>query len=229
MPIEAVIFDLDGTLADTLEDIGVSMNEPLRQLDQPTHPLDSYRAFVGEGVQRLAETALPPGRSDLVPEAVSRFRAHYAAHIVDHTRAFAEVPAMLDVLAGRGLPMAVLSNKIDAMTRRIVDLCFSRWGLRPVYGERPGVPKKPDPTSALEIARELGVLPERMAFVGDTSVDMFTAHNAGMYAVGALWGFRTRDEIEGAGADVVIAHPGELPGVLDRASPSFRRRTPRRP
>lgn len=215
MRFDAVIFDLDGTLADTLEDIADSMNEALSQLAQPAHPREAYRDMVGEGVVNLARNALPPGREELVEEAVTRFRAHYAAHIVDHTRAFPEVPAMLDALAARGVKLAVLSNKIDAMTRRIVERCFSKWQFDAVFGEREGVPRKPDPTSALEIAAMLRVAPARCAFVGDTWIDMKTAVNAGMYGIGVLWGFRPREEMEEAGAKRVVAAPAEIVAAVE--------------
>lgn len=213
---DAVIFDLDGTLADTLDDIADAMNAGLLALGQPTHGRDDYRAFVGEGVVNLARAALPSDRQDLVDQAVAQFRQHYAQHIVDRTRAFPDVPAMLDALAAKGLKLAVLSNKIDSMTRRIVDLCFARWSLEPVFGERAGVPKKPDPQAALEMAQVLGVAPARIAFVGDTSIDIRTAVNAGMYPVGVTWGFRGREEMIAAGAKAIVDSPMELVAELVR-------------
>jgi phosphoglycolate phosphatase len=216
MRFDAVIFDLDGTLADTLEDIGEAMNEALRRLGQPTHSWDAYREFVGQGVVKLAEAALPADRQNLVSQAVQEFRAFYAAHIVDHTRPFPEIPPVLDVLAARGLKLAVLSNKVDPMTKRIIELCFSKWRFHPVLGEREGVPRKPDPTAALEIASRLGVAPDRIAFVGDTEVDVHTALNAGMYSIGVLWGFRPREEIAEAGAHAIISAPRELLRLLER-------------
>lgn len=215
MRLEAAIFDLDGTLADTLEDIGEAMNEALRRLGQPTHPWDAYRAFVGEGVVKLAQAALPPDRQELAPRAVAEFRAHYSAHIVDHTRPFPEIPSALDALVQRGIRLAVLSNKLDAMTRRIVEVCFSRWRFDPVFGEREGVPKKPDPSAAGEIAEALGVKPARIAFIGDTAIDIHTARRAGMYAVGVSWGFRPPEELAEAGADAILTTPRELIDLFD--------------
>ena len=216
MRFDAVIFDLDGTLADTLEDIGAAMNEALRRLGQPTHPPEAYREFVGEGVAKLAQAALPEDRGDLVARAVSEFRAYYAAHLVDRTRPFPEIPAALDALAERGLALAVLSNKLDAMTKRIVEIRFGRWNFHPVFGEREGVPKKPDPSSAREIASILRVSPERVAVVGDTAIDIGTARAAGMSAVGVSWGFRPTDELERAGADAIVSNGRELVEVLAR-------------
>lgn len=213
-PFDAAIFDLDGTLADTLDDIADSMNAALLQLGQPAHPREHYRVIVGAGVENLAQQALPVNRPELVAEAVRLFRKHYSEHIVDHTRAFPEIPAVLDALAAQSVRIAVLSNKIDAMTKRIVEQCFARWAISPVFGERAGVPKKPDPAAALEIASLLGVSPSRCAFVGDTGIDMRTSVNAGMRGVGVLWGFRPREELEAEGAWRVVATSSELMEAL---------------
>ncbi len=214
MRFDAVIFDLDGTLADTLEDIADAMNASLLSLGQPTHSLGAYRRVVGAGIENLARDTLPADRQELVAQAVAGFRSHYSAHIADTTRPFPEVPAMLDALVQRGLKLAILSNKIDAMTKHIGELCFGRWKFDVIFGERPGVPRKPDPTAALEIAALLKVAPERTLFVGDTAIDMTTASNAGMYSVGVRWGFRAA-ELEPAGAKAVISSPLEILGILD--------------
>lgn len=213
---DAVIFDLDGTLADTLQDIADAMNAALVKLGQPTHSTEAYQQLVGEGIENLARRALPSGQEALVPEAVTQFRAHYAAHLVDQTRPFPGIPALLDALVARGERLAVLSNKRDDMTRQIVAQCFGRWRFEATFGERPGVPRKPDPAAALEIASMLGVDPERCAFVGDTNVDMQTATNAGMYAVGVLWGFRSEAELRSSGAHALIDTPEALLPLLDR-------------
>ena len=214
MLFDAVIFDLDGTLADTLEDIADSMNAALLQLGQPTHTRDAYRSMVGEGVVSLALRALPPEQKHLLDEAVAGFRAHYEAHIVDHTRLFPQAAKVLDALVARGQKIAVLSNKFDAMTQRIVQKCLAGWPIAVVFGERAGVPRKPDPTAALEIATKLGIEPSRIAFVGDTRIDMETAVNAGMYGVGVQWGFRAREELEGAGAKQIAGTAEELIAAL---------------
>ncbi|MBX5483225.1 MAG: HAD family hydrolase [Myxococcaceae bacterium] len=217
-PFEAVIFDLDGTLADTLDDIADATNAALRASGQPEHPRDRYKLFVGAGVENLARAALPPDRMDLVADVVRGFREHYSAHIVDRSRPFPEIPAALDALVARGIRMAVLSNKVDALTKRIVGVCFSKWPIDPVFGERAGVPKKPDPAAALEIARHWGRDPSRIAFVGDTGIDMRTSVNAGMRGIGVLWGFRPREELEAEGAWRIVATPAELVEVLTGAT-----------
>lgn len=207
---DAVIFDLDGTLADTLQDIADAMNTALEQLGHPTHPIVDYRFMVGDGIENLARRALPAGRESEVHETVARFREHYSAHLVDRTRPFAGIPELLDALVERSLPVAVLSNKKDDMTRRIVDQCFARWSFAETFGERAGVPRKPDPAAALEIARKLGVAPQHCAFVGDTDVDMRTGVNAGMFPVGVLWGFRPEAELISSGARALIDTPQAL-------------------
>ncbi len=216
--IRAVVFDLDGTLADTLADIGGAMNRTLAKHGYPTHTLDAYRDFIGEGVRTLAVRALPAGaRHDAgIDQLVVEYRAEYQAHMLDETQIYEGVPELLDALTARKIMLAVLSNKSDAATRPLVEQLFARWKFAAIAGERQGIPRKPDPTSALEIARMCGLPPGACAFVGDTRIDMATARAAGMRAVGVTWGFRDRAELEGAGADRVIDHPNQLIPLLGR-------------
>src|SRR6516162_8527358 len=143
-PPRGVIFDLDGTLADSLEDIASAMNRTLAAHAFPEHPVSDYRAFVGEGVRKLVERALPPGTEGLRDAFLAAYQADYAEHLLDETRLFPPIPGVLDALAAAGVPVAVLSNKYDVPTRRMVDALCSRWTFREVFGERPGVPRKPD-------------------------------------------------------------------------------------
>jgi phosphoglycolate phosphatase len=188
-----VIFDLDGTLADTLEDIAAAMNRTLAAHGFPAHPASAYRTFVGEGLRKLVERALPAGTEGIQESFLARYQADYDAHLLDSTRLFPGIPEVLDALQLADVPLAVLSNKFDQPTRRLVDALCGRWTFRAVFGERPGVPRKPDPTSALALADALGAPPERVTFVGDTGVDMLTARAASMRPVGVLWGFRPGD------------------------------------
>ncbi|MCA2979501.1 MAG: HAD family hydrolase [Myxococcaceae bacterium] len=211
MRFQAVIFDLDGTLADSLRDLGEAMNRALADAGRPTHPLEDYRRFVGEGVDvMVARAAAPESRPEVLRGIVDAYRQHYARIDHEHTRPYEGVPELLDALTARRVPMAVLSNKRDDFTRLLVRQRFGRWRFVEVRGEREGVPRKPDPTAALEVALALNVLPANICFVGDTAVDMTTATRAGMQRVGCLWGFRDRDELEGAGAQRVISRPLEL-------------------
>lgn len=211
----AALFDLDGTLVDSLADIGGAVNHALASHGLPVHPIEAYRSFVGEGVRRLVERALPVGQLELATTVLVAYRRHYAEHLLVHTAPFPGIAALLDALVARGLRLAVLSNKPDDATRTIVRALFSRWSPEPVHGERPGVPRKPDPTAALEIAGALGVEPERCLFIGDSGIDMRTARNAGMLPVGVLWGLRSAEELTRSGAHALIAHPLELLGLIE--------------
>lgn len=207
---QAVVFDLDGTLLDSLEDIARAMNDALAGLGRPTHPVDAYRAFVGRGVEVLAARALREGHADLAPRAVEAFRRAYAERLVERTRPYPGVPALLDALAARGVPAAVLTNKPEPAARVLVERLLGAWPWAAVIGDRPGLPHKPDPTGAQAAARALGVAPADALLVGDSDVDVHTARAAGMVAVGAAWGFRGREELEAAGAEVVVERPEDV-------------------
>jgi phosphoglycolate phosphatase len=228
MPIQAVLFDLDGTLLDTLVDVGNAANAALRDGGFPEHPLQSYRHLLGGGVQRLFGAALPTDNQtpELIEQCVAAFRRHYEQNWNDTTRPYAGIPELIAELHERDLKLAVLSNKAHNFTRRCIAEHFG--GRKPdssessavldgpigpfqlVVGQRPGVPPKPDPTSAIEVADALGVPPDDFLYLGDTSTDMQTARDAGMHPIGVLWGFRDREELVGSGAEAVIAKPREL-------------------
>ena len=207
-----VIFDLDGTLADSLADIASAMNRTLRAHGFPVHPVSAYRTFVGEGVRKLVERALPPGSEELREAFVADYQADYAENLLNETRLFPGIPEVLDRLRSARIPVAVLSNKPEEPTRRLVDALCGRWEFRAVFGERPGVPRKPDPAAALVLADALAAPPGSVAFVGDTSVDMLTARAASMRAVGVLWGFRP-NEVLASGAEAA-GTGGELARLL---------------
>jgi phosphoglycolate phosphatase len=210
-----VIFDLDGTLVNSLGDLAASMNAVLASLGFPQHPVAPYRRFVGDGIGMLVRRALPPDRvdDDLVDRCVGLMRAEYARRQTDSTLPYPGIPELLVGLAGQGRLSAVLSNKPDGPTRQLVGALLAPHRFDAVRGARPDTPLKPDPTAALEIAAELEVEPRRTAFVGDTNIDMTTARNAGMTAVGVTWGFRDADELRAAGAHHIIDRPADL---LDR-------------
>ena len=212
----AVIFDLDGTLLDTLDDLGDSMNAVLASLDCPTHPIEAYKLFVGDGVIALAQRALPGARRDdaTITEAVTRMRDEYGKRWAGKTRPYDGVPEMLQALHGRGLKLAVLSNKPDDFTKLTVGKLLPADVFDIVAGVTPERPKKPDPAGAIEIARTFNVSPESIAYVGDTNTDMQTAVAAGMFAVGVTWGFRPAAELTANGAQALIDAPGELLELL---------------
>ncbi len=207
---DAVIFDLDGTLADSLGDIAGAMNEALAARGWPEHPEPAYNHFIGEGVEQMALKAMPAQHRLLMPALVDEYRARYAQRIDHSTRAFPGIPELLQALEAARVPMAVLSNKRDDFTVELVRRLFSTVPFVDVRGERVGVPRKPDPQAALELAKVLHTAPARCAFVGDTPVDIKTGVASGMVPVGVLWGFRSRDELLAHGAKYVLSEPGEL-------------------
>ncbi|MEZ6185873.1 MAG: HAD family hydrolase [Planctomycetota bacterium] len=207
MTIRAVVFDLDGTLVDSLPDIAGSMNQVLRELDLPVHPLAAYRRFVGEGVERLVEQALPPSASDRREAALEAFRSVYGARLTAESVVY---PGIHELLAGLGLPLAVCSNKPHPLTQRVVRELLGEVDFVCVEGERAPRPRKPDPAMALDVAAALSLPPAEVAFVGDTLTDMQTAVAAGMRPLGVLWGFRDRAELEAHGAEATFSEAHEL-------------------
>lgn len=214
--IRAVIFDLDGTLVDSLEDLADAVNAALESRGLPTHPVHAYKTFVGEGQMRLIEKVLPPGYEGLRDAVLAEFRRIYLGDPTRKTRPYSGIPDAIADAQRRGLKLAVLSNKPDEPTRKIVERLFAPGTFQVCFGERAGIPRKPDPTSAREVAGRLGVAEAECVFVGDTAIDMKTAKAAGMKALGVLWGFRGREEIAGAGADWIVSHPSEISALLDR-------------
>jgi len=212
----AVLFDLDGTLLDTLEDIANSTNRVLARHGFPSHPIDAYRYFVGDGVVTLFTRALPAERRDeaTIETCVRDYHTDYKGNWNVRTCLYPQVEELLDALTARGIPFAVLSNKPHEFTTACVECLLARWQFAAVCGQKANVPSKPDPAAALQIARELEIPPADFLYVGDTSTDILTASAAGMFPVGVAWGFRPRAELEQAGAKLVIEHPKELLGLL---------------
>lgn len=210
----AVLFDLDGTLADTLADLANAVNFALTKVGCPTHPQERFRYLVGDGARNLCQRALPADRQDLVDELLRLMRDHYDAHCFDETRLYPGIPELVTELHRRGYRLAVLSNKPDVFTKRMIAHYFQPMPFDAVHGQQPGQPIKPDPTVALQIAGEFNIPASEWLYLGDTNTDMRTATNAGMYPVGVLWGFREKDELLATGAKQIIAAPGELLKLL---------------
>lgn len=209
MTIRALLFDLDGTLIDSLPEIGGSMNDVLRRLGHPAHSLSDYRFLVGQGLVQLVARALPVEHQDQLDEACALFREVYTACACE-SQLYEGIAELLEGAAALGLPLALCSNKPQAMTEQVAAERLVGWTWAGVEGERAGRPPKPDPAAALELAERIGVAPEEVAFVGDTKTDMETGVNAGMVPVGVLWGFRDRAELEAHGAQLVVSRPEEL-------------------
>ncbi|MBA3271033.1 MAG: HAD family hydrolase [Acidobacteria bacterium] len=216
---DGVLFDLDGTLLNTLRDIGEACNRVLAARGYPPHPIDAYRHLVGEGARVLWSRALPPGRRDdaAIDGCLEAYLAEYARAWNVHTQPYDGIGEMLDAIAERGMKLAVLSNKPHPFTVQCVETFLARWRFDVVRGQSEPFPRKPNPASAMDVARQLQTPPERILYVGDTATDMQTATAAGMFSVGVLWGFRDRPELEANGARRIIAHPRELSSLLEIA------------
>jgi phosphoglycolate phosphatase len=217
MKYKAVLFDLDGTLLNTLEDIGDSMNAVLRRLQFPAHNLEVYKYFVGDGVYALARRALPEEHrsdEDLINRCVAAMREEYGKNWAYKTHPYEGVQELLAGLSSRSIRTAVLSNKPDDFTKMMVTKLLPQHRFEQVYGERTNVPRKPDPVTALEIAVNMQIPTDKFLYLGDTNIDMITASAAGMYPVGALWGFRTGEELMAGGAKALIEYPSDLLKLL---------------
>ena len=207
--LKAVLFDLDGTLTDTLADIAAAMNRALRLHQLPEWPVDAYRYLVGNGAKVLSERCVRD-RQELAPAVRQTYQAYYETHNLVETKPYDGVPELLAALHARGLALAVLSNKPDADTKAVVRHFFPDVPFAVVRGQVEGVPVKPDPAGALAVADRMGVAPGDFLYLGDTSVDMNCALRAGMHPVGALWGFRTEEELRESGAEFVAKNPMDV-------------------
>ena len=212
MKYSTYIFDLDGTLLDTLDDLAASVNYALRTHGMPKHSIDDVRRFVGNGVRKLMERAIPDGTENPDFEATfTTFRQHYMAHSLDTTKPYEGIPETLEALKAKGCHLAVVSNKMMAATQ---DLCrhFFPNTIEVAIGENEaeGIRKKPAPDTVFEALRQLGVGQEGAVYVGDSDVDIETARNSGLPCISVLWGFRDRDFLLQHGAKILISTPQEL-------------------
>ncbi len=218
MKYRAVVFDLDGTLLDTLEDLADSGNAVLEAMGFAAHPVDAYRYFVGDGARVLAERALPAERRDEATIELCRQKltAEYSRRWDKKTRPYPGIKETLAEVARRGVKTAVLSNKPDDFVQLTVQRFLGDFRFGCVLGVQAGIPKKPDTAGVLKIAGLLEVRPEQFLYLGDTNTDMQTANAAGMFAVGALWGFRTGDELIRSGAKALIEKPLDVLDFFDK-------------
>lgn len=212
MKFKGAIFDLDGTLADSIQDLGDSMNFVLCKQGMPTHTYEAYKYYVGKGIRNLVVESLPKHhRSEaLINTCLDQFVSHYEENCLNKTKLYEGTEHVLLTLKTDGIKMAVFSNKREELTRKVVDTLFPSDFFEIVLGARPDLPKKPDPDGALHISTHLDIDPKKIVYLGDTNIDMKTANNAGMYAIGVSWGFRTRGELEAAGARAILDHPRDL-------------------
>jgi phosphoglycolate phosphatase len=211
-----VLFDMDGTLVDSLSDIASSMNHVLAAHAMPTHPIDAYRTLVGEGASQLVWRAIPEReRARAHEQLLAEYKARYRGHLIVESRPYEGIEALLEGLEARAIAKAVVTNKPRAAAAQIVERLLGRFRWASVEGQVDGVPHKPDPTMALAAASACAIDPACCFFVGDSSIDMETARRASMIAVGCTWGFRAREELVSSGAAHLIDHPRDLLALLD--------------
>jgi phosphoglycolate phosphatase len=216
MKYKAVLFDLDGTLLDTINDITDSMNIALREAGLEGHDSDTFKRFIGDGIEEFVERSLPDGNRtpELIQEIVTGMRAEYRSRWQNQTVPYPGIPQLLDNLSAQHIHLSVLSNKPDDFTKKMIRTLLSQWHFDPLLGARKDVPRKPDPAGALEIAQRLGVNPDECIYLGDSETDMIMAVSAGMLPVGVSWGFRTGNQLLGSGAEVVLDRPADLETLL---------------
>lgn len=208
---KAVIFDLDGTLVNSLDDLAVATNYALEQHGFKPYPVEDYKYLVGDGMVKLIERAISTDNisPDTFKAVFDCFMNYYRGHYLVHTKEYEGVIEAVNTLKDMGLKLAVVSNKADDMTNIIVKEFFGDSFDR-VTGKREGYPTKPDPTLTLKIIDEMGVKPEECIFVGDSGMDCANAVNSGCYPLGVLWGFRQKEELLQNGAKTIINHPNEI-------------------
>lgn len=212
-----VIFDLDGTLLNTIADLAAATNQALQHYGYPTHEVEAYRFFVGNGINKLFERALPETErtEENILKIRSQFVPYYDTHNADLSRPYPGIPELLRTLQQKGIKIAVASNKYQAATRKLIAHYFPEINFVEVLGQREGIPAKPDPCIVHDIIAKTGVKQEEALYVGDSNVDMQTAHNAGVTAVGVAWGFRPRTELEALHPAHIIENAEELLSFLN--------------
>lgn len=212
MNYRLIIFDLDGTLLDTIGDLAAACNHVLRKHGLPEHDCNAYRYFVGNGITRLIERALPPEAREASYVAWLRreFVDYYQHNLSRNTKPYEGIPRMLAELRDKGFQLAVASNKYQLGTTTLIEHFFPDIPFAAILGQREKVPAKPSPSIVMSILERTGVDKAHTLFIGDSSVDMETAANAGVFSIGVTWGFRQREELERHGACLIAEHPEEI-------------------
>jgi phosphoglycolate phosphatase len=213
---KGVIFDLDGTLVNSLEDITNAMNTVLKQYGFPTHSVQVCQSFIGHGVRDLVVKALPKENKneEWINRCFHEMLAVYRENCTIKTNMYQGISDLLDELTARKFKLAVFSNKADELTKKVVKSVFSKWNFEVVEGLKLEVLKKPNPTVAIEISKKLAIPVKKIIFIGDTDVDIITAKNAGMFPVGVVWGYRTKEELIESGAKYILENPLDLVKIL---------------
>lgn len=214
--IEGIVFDLDGTLLNTLESIGKAFNRSLKKMDLPVHAIDSYRYFIGDGVFECAKRCLPSNHrnDENIKTLVEIERKDYAQSWKYDAQPYAGIQALLDSAQSAGYRLAVLTNKDDEFAQQCIRYFFPTTSFDCIVGHSTTIPHKPDPTGGLMIAERLGLATQKLAMIGDTKTDIDTALACNMFSVGVSWGFREITELKDAGANRIIEHPKQLLEIL---------------
>lgn len=215
MKFKAVLFDLDGTLVNSLIDIADSINKVLQERNFPTHSYEVINDFIGSGLRNLVTKALPETHKDeaTIESVFQAMMVNYRENCTNKTSAYDGIMELLDQLKSQNIKLAILSNKADELTKKIGQSLFPDY-FEIVMGLKSEATKKPNPSAAIQISTDLGCLPEEVLYVGDSGIDMQTAKNANMYALGVLWGYRPKEELLAEGAQAIISHPSELIELL---------------
>lgn len=216
--IKTVIFDLDGTLLNTIDDLTDAGNWVCEQNGWQTHTVEQFKRMVGNGIPKLVERFMPEAARtpQQLDAALAQFTARYDAHKEDKTAPYPGIPALLHALHAEGIQCAVFSNKADDLCGKVIEHYFGSDCFDAVRGSRPGVPTKPDPTGLYDLMHTLGADPSTTLFVGDSNVDIQTGHNAALPALGVLWGFRDEAELTAAGADGLVSTPEEILEIVKK-------------
>jgi phosphoglycolate phosphatase len=215
-----IIFDLDGTLLNTISDLAHSTNHALEKNGFPAHPIEAYKYFVGNGINKLFERALPEGEKteENITEIRNSFLPYYDSHNTEYTEPYEGVPELLHILKSKGLKMSVASNKYQQATEKLINRYFPEISFTSVFGQREGIPVKPDPAVVFEILKITGIPVTEALYVGDSGVDMKTASNSGVTSIGVTWGFRPRSELETNGAAYIADSTTDILNLIDRLS-----------
>ncbi len=212
------IFDLDGTLVNSIEDLAIACNVALQEYHFPVHDVDSYRYFVGDGVRELIRRALPESernKEEMIEAVLNSNMKYYSSHYLIHTKPYEGIIEVMQALNRQNIYCTIFSNKPDLMVQRISTELFG--GLcAAAYGQRENVPKKPDPSTIFQLMQQFNCRREQVMYVGDSGVDMQTAKNAGVDSIGALWGFRTKEELEANGALAIATKPEDILKILKK-------------
>ncbi len=216
--IKGVIFDLDGTILNTIDDLADSMNYMLRHFGYPEHSeLFYHMQAVGSGAKNYVKNCLPEeirANDEQVEKCLNFYKTYYNEHSSIKTKPYDGIAEAMQFLTDENIQIAILSNKPDEPVKVLAKQWFSEFNIPCVYGEREGIPRKPDPQGPLTVAEEMGLSPEEVAFIGDSDVDIKTGLNAGMVAIGVLWGFRTKEQLKAAGAEYLVETPEKLVSLI---------------